>query len=574
MGLILAAACSVAAQTQVPVSMAATGQTSAAAVPAQISPATAEVVKLAEAGSSDDVILAYVQNTQGPFGLSADGIIYLKDLGVSSAVVTAMLNHDTTWKNQNPNTVPVVTAPPPVVQPAPPVDPASSAAAPAPDYVGAPPAQVNYFYDQLAPYGSWVSLPDYGWCWQPSTIVIHRGWTPYCDGGHWVYTDAGWFWQSDYSWGWAPFHYGRWYLHERCGWVWLPDTVWAPAWVTWRVSGDHCGWAPLPPHADFDVRFGFRFNGISVKADFDFGLRPDHFTFIAFKDFQDHDFAHHRLAPAQVTKVYNQTTIINNYTVEKTTVVNRGIPLERVTAATHTEMRKVAIRDVPSGHMETARAAGPGKVEAAVFRPELKMPAKPPVHAVAQRLDEQHPVVHHAEVKALVTEHKPITSPAFTAPTPRRTAFETPAHSTPTPAPRQDFKQPVAPQHYEQNKQPVSAPPAHQELKQQPVVEHYEQNKQPAVTFQQHEEVKQPAVTTQHQPPPAQDAYRSEKVPSNESAHIATSTPAPTARGSSSLPSQNTHVYYPKGFYQLGPGRSGTPMYQGTAPSMKDDKSR
>src|SRR5712672_2770152 len=50
-------------------------------------------------------------------------------------------------------------------------------------------------------------------------------------------------------------------------------------------------------------------------------LRPDHFTFIALRDFHDHDFAHHRLAPSQVTTIYNRTTIINNYTVNNNTIV-------------------------------------------------------------------------------------------------------------------------------------------------------------------------------------------------------------------------------------------------------------
>src|SRR5437899_3110195 len=88
-----------------------------------------------------------------------------------------------------------------------------------------------------------------GWCWQPRVVLINHGWRPYCDGGHWLNSDCGWYWQSDYSWGWAPFHYGRWQLHNRCGWVWVPDTAWAPSWVVWRTAGDFCGWAPVPPHA-------------------------------------------------------------------------------------------------------------------------------------------------------------------------------------------------------------------------------------------------------------------------------------------------------------------------------------
>ena len=146
-------------------------------------------------------------------------------------------------------------APAPVAQPPP-------GAAPPPAYVTSPPADVSYFYNDLSPYGSWVNLDGYGWCWQPRAVVVSPGWRPYCDGGYWVYSDAGWYWQSSYSWGWAPFHYGRWYAHPRCGWVWTPDRVWGPAWVTWRVAGDSCGWAPLPPHAEFDVRLGWRFNGV------------------------------------------------------------------------------------------------------------------------------------------------------------------------------------------------------------------------------------------------------------------------------------------------------------------------
>ena len=154
-----------------------------------------------------------------------------------------------------------------------------------PVYVGSPPPDVTYFYDSLAPYGTWVQLDGYGWCWQPTAVVVTPGWRPYCNGGYWVYSDYGWYWQSTYSWGWAPFHYGRWHLHARCGWVWLPDRVWGPAWVTWRTGGDYCGWAPLPPYAVFDVHHGWRYNGVSVSAGFGFGLGSDAFLFVSFNNF-------------------------------------------------------------------------------------------------------------------------------------------------------------------------------------------------------------------------------------------------------------------------------------------------
>jgi hypothetical protein len=383
-----------------------------AAVPA-LSPNAAEVVRLSEAGTSDDVVLAYVQNATTPFSLSADQILYLRDIGVSSSVITAMLGRDNTLRGQGPTynydqKLYPATVPPPAPEPAPaetsaPVpapaaEPVSAPLTPPPVYVSSPPPEVNYFYSNLSPYGTWIQLDGVGWCWQPRVVVINRGWRPYCDSGHWVYTDAGWFWQSDYSWGWAPFHYGRWQLHDRCGWVWLPDRVWGPAWVSWRYEGDHCGWAPLPPHADFDLRLGFRFNGVHVAANFDFGLRPQHYTFIALRDFHNHDFAHHRLPPTEVTKIYNHTTVINNYVVNNKTVVNEGVKVDRVAAATHTPIRKVAIRDVPGpGAAMASRSAAKG--EKVVYRPQLKADPKP-VHMVAQKVDDRHPVVQPAPVVA------------------------------------------------------------------------------------------------------------------------------------------------------------------------------
>src|SRR5258706_14181298 len=45
---------------------------STVSVPGNLSPAVSEVIRLAESGTGDDVILAYIQNSQGPFNLSAD----------------------------------------------------------------------------------------------------------------------------------------------------------------------------------------------------------------------------------------------------------------------------------------------------------------------------------------------------------------------------------------------------------------------------------------------------------------------------------------------------------------------
>ena len=66
---------------------------------------------------------------------------------------------------------------------------------------------VSFFYDSLAPYGDWVTVPAYGRCWRPSHVAF--GWQPYLD-GEWDYTDAGWTWVSFDPWGGDPYHYGTW----------------------------------------------------------------------------------------------------------------------------------------------------------------------------------------------------------------------------------------------------------------------------------------------------------------------------------------------------------------------------
>jgi uncharacterized protein DUF6600 len=62
-----------------------------------------------------------------------------------------------------------------------------------------------------------------------------------------MYTEEGWYFESDWEWGWAPFHYGRWYYDDAYGWLWVPGEEWGPAWVDWRESDEYIGWAPLPP---------------------------------------------------------------------------------------------------------------------------------------------------------------------------------------------------------------------------------------------------------------------------------------------------------------------------------------
>jgi hypothetical protein len=108
-------------------------------------------------------------------------------------------------------------------------------------------ALAESFDAALTPYGTWVSVSGMGRVWRPTPAFVGSDFRPYYSGGHWVYTDAGWTFETNYTWGWAPFHYGRWWYDHVYGWVWLPGTRWAPAWVDWRYGEGRVGWAPMPP---------------------------------------------------------------------------------------------------------------------------------------------------------------------------------------------------------------------------------------------------------------------------------------------------------------------------------------
>jgi hypothetical protein len=357
-------------------------------------PQIGEVVKLVQAGVGDSIVMAYVTNSSSPFKLSSDDIVYLNDLGVSQSVINAMLQRDqyfnsaaqaqaqtpppdqsgyvnvpaeplTQPADQNTPTVTDATASADIATP--PLNPPDEAVD---DAEQAPNGSYSYFYDSLSPYGNWISIAGYGPCWRPTTCAINPGWQPYCDGGHWAYTDCGWCWVSDYSWGWAPFHYGRWFHSVRWGWCWAPDTVWGPAWVSWRYNGGYCGWAALPPAACYRPGFGFTYLGSSVGFNFTFGLSASSFVFVPLDHFHDRVPSHSRVSHREVDKIFRSTTL-NNQLIRgpNNTLINRGVPVQQVATASHTEIRAVHIRaDVETPG--TAKVGRDGR-SLSIYRPSL-----------------------------------------------------------------------------------------------------------------------------------------------------------------------------------------------------------
>ena len=379
----------------------------------------------------------------------------LRDLGVTPEVMLQLVrNHlaatatpSATPALQPPPTaiqeaLPAGTTPAPVAQPAPaaaapapaPIaatawqpEPAPAPAAPAPapavaattetpDYGPAPTVaastvvvqppvevqQVQDFYAPLNNYGAWVELPNYGRVWQPSVTMVDAEWRPYCHGGHWVYTDCGWYWQSDYSWGWAPFHYGRWCYLDHYRWVWLPDTVWAPAWVSWRRSETHCGWAPLPPGTSFRVGVGFNF-GHDDQFDLHFRLTATHYTFVTAEHFGDHNLVSVTIGANHQAEIYRSTThvdVSHSWDATDHRVHNDGPGREWSERVAHHPIQPVRIVTRPAAPFapparENPRFAEPERGHA----PEAPHPVEPMKTKFEQHTDEPR----HTEAPTHVT---------------------------------------------------------------------------------------------------------------------------------------------------------------------------
>ena len=378
-------------------------ETKIVAAPAVLSPGVEDVVQLARARVGDEVMLAYVEASTNAFRLSADEIIYLHDVGVSTEVVAAMVRHGQAPQDKVilqadsiADAVATTDAPVPSKSEAPaaeaPPAPTETAAAPEAPANGTQPVTYNYFYNTLSPYGNWVQVEDYGWCWQPTVSVVDTSWQPYCDNGRWMYTDSGWYWNSYYSWGWAPFHYGRWHRHQHHGWVWYPGTVWGPAWVTWRYYNGYCGWAPLPPACGYVSGVGLTYYGSHVGFSFGFGLGWDCYSYVPTSRFYCGDPWRYRVHGSHGIHVHNNSTVINNYVTgnNNRTIINVGPGTSTIAAASRTEIRRVTLQDAAPPRNTTIRAeqlSRDGRT-LAVYRPKLPQQASAPPSGVLRRQEQ------------------------------------------------------------------------------------------------------------------------------------------------------------------------------------------
>ncbi len=294
---------------------------------------------------------------------------------------------------------------------------------PAPPPVAAAPVPetptLDYFQGQLNAYGTWTTLPELGTVWIPAIASADPFWRPYMTGGHWTYTDAGWFWQSDYPWGDIAFHYGRWVKDARTGgvWAWVPGYNWAPSWVAWRYdeADGVCGWAPLPPEARFEPGVGLYFHG-GLAVDVDFGLRPDAFCFVGFDHFWAPDYRAFVIAPERVHLYFAHSIVRNSYHFDHGAVHVEGFGRDRMAVLTHHEIRVQPAHELR--HMEERehavhRAEEHARIEheQRVAHQDARNETQRPDHRVDEHPANTHPEDHRAlDSRTQPAAHPPVNS--------------------------------------------------------------------------------------------------------------------------------------------------------------------
>ena len=220
----------------------------------------------------------------------------------------------------------------------------------------------NTFYSDLSPYGRWVDYPEYGRVW----VNNEQGFRPYYSNGHWVYTDYGWTWVSDYPWGWAPFHYGRWVLLSGYGWAWVPGYEWAPAWVSWSGGSDYYGWAPLSPGPSLSVSFR------SIPA--------DRWVFVPRRYITSPSIHNYYIDQSRNTTIIRNTTVINNIKVNNGARYHAGPQRTEVERVAQTRIQPVAVHDAPAPGKTTVNNRALN-----IYRPQIrKNPASAETNANRQ----------------------------------------------------------------------------------------------------------------------------------------------------------------------------------------------
>ncbi len=398
------------------------------------------------------------------------------------------------------------TEPAPVQQPAPTYVQQQQ---PAPTYVQQQqpePVTVSYqtFYNELSPYGQWISTPEYGYVWIPSAGTNFQ---PYGTNGHWVLTDIGWTWVSDYNWGWCAFHYGRWAFDGAFGWYWIPGYEWAPAWVNWRRCDGYYGWCPLGPNY---VEGGYE----------SYSCPPERYVFVRSAYITNVNVYNYYEPRTTYTTYYNRSTVVSNtYYDNSTHNTYYGGPQRA-------EVEKsggVQVRPVALVQSNTPERGGVNGNQVSIYRPAVQQPTKDEVQRPAP------PKVFQKTEVTPVTQRTVLTQPNQPRVEPfKPVVVQKPAQQQPPAQQQQQQRPPVQQQQPPAQQQQQQRPPV---MQQQPPAQQQQQQRPPVMQQQppaQQQQQQRPPVMQQQ--PPAQQQQQQRPPVQQQQAPVQQQQPAQQQR--------------------------------------------
>ena len=83
--------------------------------------------------------------------------------------------------------------------------------------------------------------------------------------------------------------------------MWIPGNEWAPAWVSWRGSGEYYGWAPLGPQVSVNVALS------------SYNPPPNYWNFVPRQYIGNPGWHNYYVNENRNVTIISNTTIINNY---------------------------------------------------------------------------------------------------------------------------------------------------------------------------------------------------------------------------------------------------------------------
>jgi hypothetical protein len=244
--------------------------------------------------------------------------------------------------------------------------------------------------------------------------------------------------------------------------------------------------------------------------------------------------------------------------VHNNTIVHRGVPIERVSAATRVPVPRATVRDWRGGPDRI-----PSRSATVVYRPELKAPARP-VSMTAQKLDDRHAVIQHAPIAPVRSAQRSTFSRSGSAPvaTPRQPAVAAPKASAWSSGAKPSSSSQYQPAPRISQPAPTPAAPKASSWSSRAKPNSVPQNQSAPRAYQS-------APTAPSAATPTRQAEQGKQPTSSTPGYGNSHTTAQSTPAAKQTPSEgrNPHVYYPKGYYQSPEIRSRPPANQGRSGS-------